>query len=60
MVDIYVAGLMAVLIQFQEIATTIAIGNGAIAFGTVVILTIMAVEKFDPKLIWVKVDHESK
>ncbi|MFW5443582.1 MAG: paraquat-inducible protein A [Methylococcaceae bacterium] len=51
MVDIYVVTLMAALIQIQGLMV-IEAGMGAVAFGAVVVLTILAVMAFDPRLIW--------
>ncbi len=51
MVDIFVAAILAALVQFQTLAT-IRAGPGAIAFGAVVVLTMFAAETFDPRLIW--------
>ena len=51
MVDIYVDTLMAALIQIQGLMV-IEVGVGAIAFGAVVVLTILAAMAFDPRLIW--------
>lgn len=54
MVDIFVVALLAALVNVGTIAT-IEPGAGAIAFTSVVILTIFAAASFDPRLIW---DHE--
>ena len=51
MVDIFVATLMAALIQIQGLMV-IEVGLGAVAFGSVVVLTIFAAMAFDPRLIW--------
>lgn len=51
MIDIYVAAILTALVQFQGLMT-IRAGPGAIAFGTVVVLTMFAAEAFDPRLIW--------
>jgi paraquat-inducible protein A len=39
------------LVQIRSLATVRA-GTGAIAFGAVVVLTMFASMKFDPRLIW--------
>jgi len=49
--DIYVVALLATLVQLRGLAA-IAAGPGAIAFGTVVVLTMLAALAFDPRLIW--------
>jgi paraquat-inducible protein A len=51
MVDIYVGGLLVALVQFDPLVS-IAPGPGAIAFGAVVVLTVMASKSFDSRLIW--------
>ena len=51
MIDIYVAALLAALVQFGGLMS-IKAGPGAIAFGAVVVLTMFAAETFDPRLIW--------
>ena len=53
MVDIFVVALMAALVQVGELAT-IEPAAGAVAFASVVILTMLAAMAFDPRLIW---DH---
>lgn len=56
MVDIFVVALLAALVQVGALAT-IEPGVGAIAFTSVVILTMVAAMSFDPRLIW---DHQEK
>ncbi|VAW82695.1 Paraquat-inducible protein A [hydrothermal vent metagenome] len=51
MVDIFVVALLAALVNAGTIAT-VEPGVGAIAFSTVVILTMFAAMNFDPRLIW--------
>lgn len=51
MIDIFVVAILAALVQFQALAT-IRAGSGATAFGAVVVLTMLAAEAFDPRLIW--------
>jgi paraquat-inducible protein A len=51
MVDIYVGALLVGLVQFPPLAT-VAPGPAAIAFGAVVVLTMLASHSFDPRLIW--------
>jgi paraquat-inducible protein A len=58
MLDIYVVTLLAALVQIRSLATVRA-GSGAIAFGTVVILTMFASMKFDSRLIWDPLRKES-
>jgi paraquat-inducible protein A len=51
MIDIFVGALLVGLVQFEPLAA-IYPGPGAIAFGAVVVLTMLASQSFDPRLIW--------
>jgi paraquat-inducible protein A len=51
MIDVYVASMLTALVQFGNLMS-INVGAGAIAFGAVVVLTMIAAECFDPRLIW--------
>ncbi len=51
MLDIYVATLLVALVQFKSFAL-VQIGPGAVAFGAVVVLTLLAANSFDPRFIW--------
>ncbi len=51
MLDIYVITILVALVQFKGLAT-IQAGPAAIAFGSVVVLTMFAALSFDPRLIW--------
>jgi len=51
MLDIYVIAVLTALVQFNALATVRA-GPAAIAFGSVVVLTMFAAMSFDPRLIW--------
>jgi len=51
MLDIYVATLLVALVQFKSFAL-VNIGPGAVAFGAVVVLTLLAANSFDPRYIW--------
>jgi paraquat-inducible protein A len=51
MLDIYVITLLVSLVQFRSLAT-IQPGTGALAFASVVVLTMFAAQSFDPRLIW--------
>ena len=51
MLDIYVVGLLATVVQLTALASVRA-GPAALAFGAVVVLTMLATESFDPRLIW--------
>ena len=51
MLDIYVVTLLVGLVQIQSLALIVA-GPGVVAFGAVVVLTMLASMSFDPRLIW--------
>ena len=51
MLDVYVITWLVALVHIQALAT-ITPGPGAIAFGAVVVLTMLATQSFDPRLIW--------
>jgi len=57
MLDIFVVTLTVALVRFQSLAVITA-RPGAIAFGSVVILTMLASMQFDPRLIWDPVDDD--
>jgi paraquat-inducible protein A len=58
MIDIYVAAMLTALVQFGSIMS-INVSTGAIAFGAVVVLTMLAAESFDPRLIWDAADQQA-
>lgn len=51
MIDVFVATMLTALVQFGNVMS-IRAGFGAIAFASVVVLTIFAAQSFDPRLIW--------
>jgi len=51
MLDIFVAALLATLVQFRFLAT-VEVGPAALPFGAVVVITMIAAMQFDPRLIW--------
>jgi len=51
MLDVFVVALMVSMVQFQGLAT-IQTGAAAISFCAAVIFTIIATEKFDPRLMF--------
>lgn len=58
MVDIFMESLVGALVQFGAIVN-IAPGIGAVAFCGVVLLTIVAAETFDPRVMWDAAAHNS-
>lgn len=51
MLDIYVVTILVALVHLGALAT-IEAGPGALFFAAVVVLTMLATEAFDPRLIW--------
>lgn len=51
MVDIYVVTVLVALVKLGALANVDA-GPGALYFAAVVVLTMLAAESFDPRLIW--------
>ncbi len=51
MVDIFVVTILVALVHLGNLATVEA-QPGAVFFGAVVVLTMLAAEAFDPRLIW--------
>jgi paraquat-inducible protein A len=57
MLDIFVVAILVALVQLQLVAT-VTPGSGALAFGAVVVLTMLATMSFDARLIWDSVAGE--
>jgi paraquat-inducible protein A len=57
MLDIYVVALLVALVQLQLFANVNA-GPAALAFGAVVVMTLLAASSFDPRLIWDEKKHD--
>jgi paraquat-inducible protein A len=51
MLDVYAISLLVALVQIRSLAT-IVVGWGALAFATVVVLTLFAARTFDERLLW--------
>ena len=51
MLDIFVVALLSTVVQLTALAS-VRPGPGALAFGAVVVLTMLASASFDPRLIW--------
>jgi paraquat-inducible protein A len=55
MVDIFAITILVALVRLGNIASIDA-GLGAVFFGAVVVLTMLAAECFDPRLIWDRIE----
>ncbi len=51
MIDIFVVSVLIALVRFGSVAS-ISAGLGAACFAAVVVLTMLAAEAFDPRLMW--------
>ena len=56
MLDIFVISILAALVNISGVAVITA-GPAATAFGTVVVLTMLAASSFDTRLLW---DHKQE
>jgi paraquat-inducible protein A len=59
MVDIFVVTVLVALVKLGSLAT-IEARAGAVFFGAVVVLTMLAAEAFDPRLIWDESEEKSE
>ena len=59
MLDVFLLAILVALIRFGHFATVIP-GTGAVAFVSVVMLTLLASSSFDPQLIWLPDPLEHK
>lgn len=57
MVDVYVVTILVALVKLGPWANVEA-GPGAIYFSALVILTMLAADSFDPRLIWDQMEHQ--
>jgi paraquat-inducible protein A len=51
MLDVFVVAVLVSLVKLEKMATVIP-GPGLLAFGGVVVCTILASQSFDPQLVW--------
>jgi len=58
LVDVYVVAIMYAIVQYQSFAE-VQIGGAAVTFATAVILTMFAIESFDPRIMFDKENDES-
>lgn len=59
MVDVFVVAILVALIQLGGILT-IRPGPAALAFAGVVVITMLAAEAFDPRMIWDKLEENKR
>jgi paraquat-inducible protein A len=58
MTDVFVVAILVALIQIGGLLSITA-GTAAIAFGGVVVVTMLAAESFDPRLIWDRIEDDA-
>lgn len=56
MLDIFMVALLVTLVNFKTLSV-ITVSPGAVAFAAVVVLTMLAVERFDVRLLWDNTDN---
>ena len=59
MLDVFVVALLVALVNFGNLAQVLP-GPGIVAFGAVVVLTMLASASFDPRLIWDAQEHDAQ
>lgn len=59
MVDVYVVTILVALVHLGSIASVEA-QTGAFFFGAVVVLTLLAAQSFDPRLIWDSIEDNDE
>lgn len=59
MVDIFVIAILAALVQFGALAN-IDPGAGSVSFAGVVVLTMLAANTFDPRLMWDAMENNNE
>lgn len=59
MVDVYVVTILVALVHLGTLAN-VEVRFGAVFFAAVVVLTILAAESFDPRLIWDALEEEEE
>jgi paraquat-inducible protein A len=59
MLDIYVVAFLVALVRLRTLATMDA-GPGALAFGAVVVLSMLAAQSFDPRHLWDSASHNER
>jgi len=58
MVDVYVVTILVALVKLGAVAN-IEAGPAAVYFASVVVLTMLAAESFDPRIIWDVIEEDS-
>lgn len=58
MVDVYVVTVLVALVKLGAVAS-IEAGPAAVFFASVVVLTMLAAESFDPRIIWDVIEEDS-
>ena len=59
MVDVYVVTILVALVHLGSLAS-VEVERGAVFFGAVVVLTLLAAQSFDPRLIWDQIENNDE
>jgi paraquat-inducible protein A len=59
MVDVYVVTILVALVHLGSLAS-VDVEQGAVFFGAVVVLTLLAAQSFDPRLIWDQIENDDE
>lgn len=59
MVDVYVVTILIALVHLGSMAS-VEVEHGAFFFGAVVVLTLLASQSFDPRLIWDQIENDDE
>ena len=59
MIDIFVVGILVSVLQLGNYVT-VKPGPGALAFAGVVVLTMLAAMRFEPRLLWDRLDEDTE
>ncbi len=59
MVDVYVVTILVALVHLGSLAS-VEVEQGAVFFGAVVVLTLLAAQSFDPRLIWDQIENDDE
>jgi paraquat-inducible protein A len=59
MVDVYVVTILVALLHLGSMASVV-VEEGAIFFSVVVVLTLLAAQSFDPRLIWDQIEDNDE
>ncbi|MGJ8525972.1 Intermembrane transport protein PqiA [Halomonadaceae bacterium LMG 33818] len=59
MIDVFVVTILTTIVQVDNLMQVVP-GHGIVFFALVVIITMIAAQRFDPRLLWDAVDHNAQ